>query len=466
MEICYGLDELANAYCPDFWDDVDPLERLNNTASDGHIYTLRGGYNNTAVYDDEKIPISPPWTMNIRTDFLQKLNSPMPASVEELETLLYKAKDSGFTMPYRMCGATETPLASWMGVKRDLSWDAEAKKVHTPLRDEAWLPYLKMMAKWYRDGVLILPKQEDLLQGDLTRDLAWLDETAENAFVSAIPQEGAYLGPSYLGDSYSEHAGDKDVLSFPFALWMEPMTYQGQIQLQAADQAISSWDSTPGKGWRRHAGTFISRGCSQPPAGDTVSAVFKRATRGQSSPSGASRGSNIRWMKIPCPSIKRVFSQKRASLPIRGSVPVPLYMASITGPLWITAGFPARWRAPRWPMSPTKIYWRCARCRFRRVSTIRNTSPRTRTPFSASPGPKRVPPTIPSSRPSRKNGGRGILAIITQSVDDAAAEDAWKSLCTEMATLGLDTLEDSMTVRFADALKRYQAEGYFTDIQP
>ena len=263
-EICYGLDELANTYCPDFWNDVDPLERLNNTASDGHIYTLRGGYNNAAVYEDEKIPISPPWTMNIRTDFLEKLNSPMPTSVEELETLLYTAKASGFTMPYRMRGAAETPLASWMGVKRDLSWDAEAKKVRTPLRDEAWLPYLKMMAKWYRDGVLILPEQEDLLQKDLTRNSGGLEETASIAFVSAIPRQFAYYGSTYLGDLYSQHIGDKDIVSFPFALWMEPLTYHGRVQLQAADQAIANWDNTPGKGWRHRGSTFISRGCSNP----------------------------------------------------------------------------------------------------------------------------------------------------------------------------------------------------------
>ena len=32
--------------------------------------------------------------------------------------------------------------------------------------------------------------------------------------------------------------------------------------------------------------------------------------------------------------------------------------------------------------------------------------------------------------------------------------------------MGLDAMEDNMTVRFVDALKRYQAAGYFTDIQP
>ena len=60
----------------------------------------------------------------------------------------------------------------------------------------------------------------------------------------------------------------------------------------------------------------------------------------------------------------------------------------------------------------------------------------------------------------------GALAIITQSPDDAAVESAWDKLVVELTTMGLDSMEDNMTVRFVDALKRYQAAGYFTDIQP
>ena len=111
-EICYGLDELLVPNCPDFWDDRDPLERLNNQAPDGHTYTLRAGYNSTAVYADDRIPINPPWTMNIRTDKLEKLGGRMPASVEELESLLYRAKASGLPPPI---GCSPPPRRRWPG---------------------------------------------------------------------------------------------------------------------------------------------------------------------------------------------------------------------------------------------------------------------------------------------------------------------------------------------------------------
>ena len=58
-----ALDELAEAHCPDFWDGVDPLEKLNNESIDGHVYTLRKGYYDQAVYADPRIPIDVPRLM-------------------------------------------------------------------------------------------------------------------------------------------------------------------------------------------------------------------------------------------------------------------------------------------------------------------------------------------------------------------------------------------------------------------
>ena len=156
---------------------MDPLERLNNQAADGHIYTLRGGYNNTAVYADERIPINPPWTMNIRTGQAEKLGASMPTSVEELEALLYRAKDSWIATPYWMYGPAETPLpGGWASSGICLGW---CLKKGTPLRDEAWLPYFKMMAKWYRDGIVALPPQKVKVRTALSLPFASQTPTAE-----------------------------------------------------------------------------------------------------------------------------------------------------------------------------------------------------------------------------------------------------------------------------------------------
>ena len=42
----------------------------------------------------------------------------------------------------------------------------------------------------------------------------------------------------------------------------------------------------------------------------------------------------------------------------------------------------------------------------------------------------------------------------------------WAQLMQELSTAGLDAMESAMTARFADALERYHAAGYFTSIQP
>lgn len=66
--LCYDLNELAETYCPDFWDDVDPLQQLNNQAGDRKIYTLRNGYFNNDFYADPRIPIDPPWDAQFQHD--------------------------------------------------------------------------------------------------------------------------------------------------------------------------------------------------------------------------------------------------------------------------------------------------------------------------------------------------------------------------------------------------------------
>ena len=48
---------------------------------------------------------------------------------------------------------------------------------------------------------------------------------------------------------------------------------------------------------------------------------------------------------------------------------------------------------------------------------------------------------------------------------EKAVTEGWEKLMRDLTTAGLDSLEAEMTVRFKDALARYQAAGYFTEIQ-
>ena len=59
-----------------------------------------------------------------------------------------------------------------------------------------------------------------------------------------------------------------------------------------------------------------------------------------------------------------------------------------------------------------------------------------------------------------------VYAIVTESQSDEEVAQRWESLQRELTNMGLDTLEEAMTVRFSEALKRYHDAGYFTEIQP
>ena len=452
-DVCYGLDELADSYCPDFWDDVDPLERLNNQAADGHIYTLRGGYNNTAVYDDERIPINPPWTMNIRTDKLEKLGASMPTSVEELEALLYRAKDSGIATPYGMYGPAETPLAGWMGVRRDLSWDAASKKVRIPLRDEAWLPYFKMMAKWYRDGIVALPPQEAKIQ---------------DGFVTAIPQRRSYFGPSYFGSEFDNHPETIEDNPFPFALWTKPLTYQGQIQLQAADQAIAEWDSSSGKGWCRYAGTFITRGCSNPERAILFLQFLKsdegaKLTRWGIEKEQYTLDENglLVYNKDYQISNKLLNDTNVREVNSVGGKSGVNYWNFVDNS-WVAGvldGSPVAYVSNKKSLARRQALIQAGISYKKYLAKNKN-------PVFSFAWPNADSPDDQKIKSIQARWEEGALAIITQSPDDAVVESAWDKLVVELTTMGLDSMEDNMTVRFADALKRYQAAGYFTDIQP
>ncbi len=82
-DVCYRWDELIQEHCPEFWDLVDPLEKVNNQAADGHVYTFITHYNDERAYADENsIGNFGNFTFAYRADIMEKLNLPMFTSVE------------------------------------------------------------------------------------------------------------------------------------------------------------------------------------------------------------------------------------------------------------------------------------------------------------------------------------------------------------------------------------------------
>ena len=95
-DVCYRWDELAAEHCPEFFDLVDPLEVINNTAADGHVYTFKTHYKDEADYADENaIGNFTNATIVYRADIANALGIATPfTTVEGFEEALYTVKEN------------------------------------------------------------------------------------------------------------------------------------------------------------------------------------------------------------------------------------------------------------------------------------------------------------------------------------------------------------------------------------
>ncbi len=249
-DVCYRWDELIPEYCPEFWDLVDPLERINNQAADGHVYTFKTHYGDERNYQDEhSIGNYANWTFSYRADITEKLGIATPfTSVEAIEEALYKVKDNatdlGISMVYNTHPNWSYALEQWMGCKNTY-WDVETKSIKNVWTDEATYEYHKMLNKWYRDGILV----KDFL-GVRPEDFFARDKSGE-VFATAYNSNYGYA----INASWREtgFGGKLDDLSKPvFEVISEIPTYKGENRTIVADN---------GAGW---ASCFISTNCAEP----------------------------------------------------------------------------------------------------------------------------------------------------------------------------------------------------------
>ena len=451
------LDVLAAEHCPEFWDSLDPLEILNNQQEDGHVYALPKGYYTQQVYDDPQIPIEVPRTLYLRRDLLQRLGREMPASVEELESLLYQVKDQaqslGIQYPLRQINAVSSPLAEWMGVKRYVYWDAEARSVKTPLRQDAWLPYFLRMNQWYRDGVLALPDVEAPWRSGSDESLGpvidYFEETTAYSF--------ATVADEILPAASSMYVLDEDPTTpFAHAYVTAPLTYEGEVRLQAADTAIG--------GQGDQGALFISTSC-------------------------------VRADRAIC-FMQYLKSQEGAQLTHWG-VQDEHYTLDEDGFVTFTAdyAYPQQMVDDMGFMSSVKKagvdYWTLmdnslvtgrlnasptAYCTNPDLLEIRKMKIEAGVNYKAYAAQNKVP-ALYFAEPHEGDAGYDEYLALLDTWHHAAwemvtapssqqVESLWAQLMQELSTAGLDAMESAMTARFADALERYHAAGYFTDIQP
>lgn len=462
--ICYPLDELAAQYCPDFWDDVDPLQQLNNQAEDGHVYTLRSGYFSDAFYADPRIPLLPPWTLNFNKTLLD--GRPLPTSIEDLEALLIALKQK--TPPMAMADVILNPLPQWMGISCGLSWDPEARRVRTPFTDPGWLAYIQLMNRWYRAGLLAIPDADDEeLINPYGFQTSWFNDALPHTLVLAATHR-----INRAGSLYQSTVTEDD--PWPWIMLAEPLTYQGENRMVAWDhQATWSCDnhlllSPANHGINAESALFIGRSCQQPDRAVLFMQFLKGQEWAQLTHWGIEGQHYIRdeegllIYQAPYQNNHRVLdeldSDYRNTMLQQSHVQYWDFMANDTV-YGLLAGSPIAYQT-----NPTLLAIRQQRIEAGKV--YKEYAARSKCPALqfALPGAGSDEGSV--YRAVLDAWQAGVHSLILSSANEAAAAEGWQSLQRELSNMGLDALEASMTGRFAEALKRYHAAGYFTEIQP
>jgi len=255
--VSHAWDVLIEEHCPELMDLIDSVERLNATASDGHFYTLYAGYNSERYYkDDNSVYRSGDFGLAYRADVMNKLGLSPFTSVEGLNDTLNAVKDKAAqadisTVYNHLDSSAAHALAYWMGCRHDNYWDDEAKSVKTRYTDEAWLEYYKLMNRWYRDGILpesypeiVVPQNEYYIGEYDTRTFA-LAGSANNGYIANKSWRSMTLN------------GRIDNLDRPvYEQVLQPLTYEGQLQMQLVDHSIGSNLGTEG--------LYITTSCHNP----------------------------------------------------------------------------------------------------------------------------------------------------------------------------------------------------------
>jgi len=264
-------DELAPQYTPKFWDTVSGETLALNRAADGHIYTLRGWPFDEAYY---KSNVASEYystnAMAYRTDLAKRLELSSLSSLEDFEDVLYEVKDRadelGVEYVFYVNGTMRndsfvdseynmhrTAVADWMGVKQDRWWDEEAKMVRLPYRDENWLPYLKKMNQWYRDGILHYMEMGTMYAGNNFQIVSQLEQALPKTF--AFSWSASFLRDMNISIHHRGQGGDPTDPTKPsITLHSAPLSWEGEIRTRYVDHYPGVF------------GTYIANTCKNPQA--------------------------------------------------------------------------------------------------------------------------------------------------------------------------------------------------------
>ncbi len=295
--VCQPLEPLMEQACPEVLDQLDPLERQLNLAADGQLYTLKQGYRDPNAYlggpvgyrgDNPFFGRQGVQEICLRADLADQLPAQALVSLEELERALYqlrgREKQLGVSCLFQVddalalqaetltnqdlmrlhsigaCFAT-LPLASSMGIRQEPYWNKALGQVSLPWRDDAWLPYLTMMNRWHRDGILQYTWEE------LTDRAATFEpgRVFAQGLISFRPDwqgTSAVLNQNLRASQQGGRTGSDGISYRPLP---QPLTYQGDCQAIAADYG------------QQHFGLYITQRCHNPQRAVRFAAYLRSA---------------------------------------------------------------------------------------------------------------------------------------------------------------------------------------------
>ncbi len=438
-DVCYRWDELAAEHCPEFMDLVDPLEKVNNQAADGHIYTFITHYNDERAYTDENsIGNFGNYTLAYRADIMEKLNLPMFTSVEELEETFYtvkdKASDVGITMVYNMHPSWPYCISYWMGCIDGNRWDPETKSIKMMYNDETWLEYYKLMNKWYRDGILV----KDYL-GVRPEDFFSRNESGQ-VFAAAYNAQYAYEVDRVWREELGT-GGKHDDLSQPFfEQVMEPLTYKGENLYYQNDYSLG------------FASCFISTNCEEP--GRAICFMeFMKSPEGDKLSQLGIEGYTYEMVDgVP----KQTDEYINASADEKKLMHQTIYLQGsgwCEGLSWAAGAVNAKDEWTKYGAERGNQY---------RLMN-KNLAHENKNPAMSFARVESEDDEMAMYTKISDQWNKSTAAMVTAD-SEAAVEQVWNDFQEYAKANGLEAVEAKMTSRYVENLKRYQEAGYFTDI--
>lgn len=158
------------------------------------------------------------------------------------------------------CFAT-FPLASSMGIRQEPYWNEALGQVSLPWRDDAWLPYLTMMNRWHRDGILQYT-WEELTSRAVSFEPGLVFAQGLISFRPDWQGASAVLNQNLRASQQGGRTGSDGLSYRPLP---QPLTYQGDYQAVAADYGQPRF------------GLYITQRCRNPQRAASFAAYLRSA---------------------------------------------------------------------------------------------------------------------------------------------------------------------------------------------